>query len=64
MQHGAADFEIVSKRDRTNLHGIEANIATMTAGLCDLATVGMSLDDLAKVKAMIQEAKTRLDDIR
>ena len=37
---------------------------TMTTGLCDLATVNMSLDDLAKVKAMIQEAKTRLDDLR
>ena len=37
---------------------------TMTTGLCDLATVNMSLDDLAKVKAMIQEAKTRLDDIK
>jgi hypothetical protein len=36
----------------------------MTAGICDLATVSMSLDDLAKVKAMIQEAKTRLDEIR
>ena len=37
---------------------------TMTIGLCDLATVTLSLDDLAKVKAMIQEAKTRLDEIR
>jgi hypothetical protein len=36
----------------------------MTAGLCDLASVTLSLDDLAKVKAMIQEAKTRLDEIR
>ena len=37
---------------------------TMTTGICDLATVTMSLDDLAKIKAMIQEAKTRLDEIR
>ena len=37
---------------------------TMTTGLCDLATVNMSLDDLAKVKALIQEAKTRLDDLK
>ncbi|HLM24370.1 MAG TPA: hypothetical protein VK274_04895 [Pyrinomonadaceae bacterium] len=37
---------------------------TMTTGLCDLATVSMSLDDLGKIKAMIQEAKTRLDEIR
>lgn len=37
---------------------------TMTTGICDLATVNMSLDDLGKVRAMIQEAKTRLDEIR
>ena len=36
----------------------------MTTGLCDLATVTMSLDDLGKIKAMIQEAKQRLDEIR
>jgi len=37
---------------------------TMTAGLCDLVTISMSLDDLGKVRAMIQEAKTLLDEIR
>lgn len=37
---------------------------TMTTGICDHATVNMSLDDLAKVRAMIHEAKTRLDEIR
>ena len=37
---------------------------TLTTGICDLATVPMSLDDLAKVRAMIQEAKERLDQIR
>ena len=36
----------------------------MTTGLCDRATQTLSLDDLAKVKAMIQEAKMRLDEIR
>lgn len=36
----------------------------LTTGLCDRATQTMTLDDLAKVKAMIQEAKARLDDIR
>ena len=36
----------------------------MTTGICDRATQTLSLDDLAKVKAMIQEAKSRLDDIR
>ena len=37
---------------------------TMRTGICDYATVTMTLDDLAKVKAMIQEAKQRLDDIK
>lgn len=37
---------------------------TMTTGICDRATVTMSLDDFAKIKAMIQEAKARLEDIR
>jgi hypothetical protein len=37
---------------------------TMRTGICDYATVTMTLDDLAKVKAMIQEAKARLDDSR
>lgn len=36
----------------------------MRTGLCDQATVAMSLDDLAKIKAMIQEAKARLDEIK
>jgi hypothetical protein len=36
----------------------------MTTGLCDRATQTLSLDDLGKVKAMIQEAKMRLDEIR
>jgi hypothetical protein len=33
-------------------------------GICDRPTQTLSLDDLAKVKAMIQEAKSRLDEIR
>ncbi len=40
------------------------NAVTMTTGICDRATTALSLDDLAKVKAMIQEAKARLDEIR
>jgi len=36
----------------------------LTTGICDRATTSLSLDDLAKVRAMIQEAKSRLDDIR
>jgi len=36
----------------------------LTTGICDRATQTLTLDDLAKVRALIQEAKTRLDDIR
>jgi hypothetical protein len=40
------------------------NAVTLNTGICDRVTVTLSLDDLAKVKAMIQEAKGRLDEIR
>jgi hypothetical protein len=36
----------------------------LSTGICDRATQTMTLDDLAKIKAMIQEAKTRLDELR
>jgi hypothetical protein len=36
----------------------------MSTGICDRATQTLTLDDLAKVRAMIQEAKARLDEIR
>ena len=36
----------------------------MSTGICDRATQTLTLDDLAKVKAEIQEAKMRLDEIR
>jgi hypothetical protein len=36
----------------------------LTTGICDRATASLSLDDLAKVRAMIQEAKARLDEIK
>lgn len=36
----------------------------LTTGICDRATAALSLDDLGKVRAMIQEAKARLDEIR
>ncbi len=36
----------------------------LSTGICDRATASLSLDDLAKVRAMIQEAKARLDEIR
>jgi hypothetical protein len=37
---------------------------TITTGICNRATQALTLDDLAKVKAMIQEAKVRLDELR
>lgn len=36
----------------------------VSTGICDQARQTLTLDDLAKVKAQIQEAKLRLDEIR
>jgi hypothetical protein len=36
----------------------------LSTGICDRATQTMTLDDLSKVRAMIQEAKNRLDELR
>jgi hypothetical protein len=36
----------------------------ITTGICEDIRATLSLDDLAKMKAMIQEAKARLDEIR
>lgn len=36
----------------------------VTTGICENARATLSLDDLAKIKAMIQEVKQRLDEIR
>ena len=53
------DFEIaVFRQTRTG------TAVLLFTGLCDRATQTLTLDDLAKVKAMIQEAKQRLDEIR
>lgn len=38
--------------------------AIMTTGICDRASQLLTLDELAKVRAMIQEAKTRLNELR
>jgi hypothetical protein len=38
--------------------------AVMSTGICDRASQLLTLDELAKVKAMIQEAKMRLDELR
>lgn len=40
------------------------NAVLMTTGICDRVTGTLSLDDFAKIKAMIQEAKGRLDELR
>lgn len=40
------------------------NAVTLSTGICERVTHVVSLDDLAKVKAMIQEAKARLDELR
>ncbi len=36
----------------------------LTTGICELTTRHVTLDDLAKFRAMVAEAKTRLDEIR
>lgn len=40
------------------------NAALMSTGVCEQARAVLTLDELAKVRAMIQEAKTRLDEIK
>ena len=37
---------------------------SLTAGICDKVTETLTLDELAKFRAMIAEAKMRLDEIR
>ena len=37
---------------------------TLTAGLCDKVSESMTLDELAKFRALLAEAKERLDEIR
>jgi hypothetical protein len=55
----AGDFELsVFRQTRSGA------AVTLTTGLCDLVTQTMTLDDLGKVKALIQEAKARLDEAR
>lgn len=40
------------------------NAVIMSTGICDRVVGTLTLDDLAKVKAMIQEAKSRLDELK
>jgi hypothetical protein len=53
------DLEIIVFRQTRS-----GNAATLSTGICEQVTAALSLDDLAKVKAMIQEAKGRLDELR
>ena len=53
------DFEIAVFRQTRS-----GTAVIVQTGLCDHARVTLSLDDFAKMKAMIQEAKTRLDELR
>jgi hypothetical protein len=53
------DFEIgVFRQTRTG------NAVIMQTGICDRATQTFSLDEFGKLKAMIQEAKARLDELK
>ena len=53
------DFEIAVFRQTSR-----GTAVVLTTGICDRGTATLSLDDLAKIRAMIQEAKSRLDEIR
>ncbi len=55
--HG--DFELRVFRQTARGHAL-----LLQTGLCDPATQSLSLDDLAKLKAMVLEAKMRLDDLK
>lgn len=54
----AGDFEISVFRQTAR-----GTAVILSTGICDRATQTLTLDELAKVKAMIQEAKSRLDEI-
>jgi len=53
------DFEITVFRQTRSGTAVKVEL-----GICNPATVFMTLDDLAKLRAMIKEAKTRLDELR
>lgn len=53
------DFEVsVFRQTRSG------NAVSITTGICDQVRVTMSLDELTKVRAMVVEAKTKLDEAR
>ena len=49
---------VVFRQTRTGI------AVTLTAGICDKVTESLSLDELGKFRAMIAEAKMRLDEIK
>ena len=53
------DLELVVFRQTRS-----GSAVTLTAGLCDKVSESLTLDELAKFRAMIVEAKQRLDEIR
>jgi hypothetical protein len=55
--HG--DFEVTVFRQTRNLTAV-----TLTTGICDQVTTTLTLDELQKFRAMIAEAKTRLDELK
>jgi hypothetical protein len=56
--HTHGDLEIkVFRQTRSG------NAITLQTGICNLTTESLTLDELAKLKAMIQEVKTRLDGL-
>jgi hypothetical protein len=57
--HTHGDLEIkVFRQTRSG------NAVTVQTGICNLTTESLTLDEFAKLKAMIQEVKTRLDELR
>ena len=52
------DFEVAVFRQTRS-----GNAVSFSAGVCERVTTTLTLDELAKVKAMIQEAKVRLDEL-
>jgi hypothetical protein len=53
------DFEIrVFRQTRSG------TAVTLQTGICDYTTETLTLDELAKLKAMFQEVKTRLDELK
>jgi len=53
------DLEITVFRQTRNLTAV-----TLTTGVCEQVTATLTLDELQKFRAMIAEAKTRLDELK